>query len=134
MSLALQGTIDTNILLRFILKDVPDQFDKAKALIEGSTGPYYVSLLSIAEIVFILEGAGFNREEVKRNIDFLCGYPILYINRLVVLQALELYVSHPALSFIDACLAYEADAEYAPPLLTFDKKLAKQAPQAQLLK
>lgn len=132
MSLNLKGTLDTNILLRFILADVPAQHHKARLLIEQSKS-WHVSLLTIAEIVFILEGKGFTRIEVKQNIDVISSYQNLHFTRAVVHPALELYVTHPALSFIDSCLVFEAEVEHAQPLWTFDKKLAKQLPTAKLV-
>ncbi len=107
MSLALEGTLDTNILLRFLLADVPRQSVRARKLIERQTN-WHVSSLSIAEIVFVLEGMRFARKEIKQNIEVLSSYANLHIARAVIHPALELYVTHSALSFIDACLVYEA--------------------------
>jgi len=133
MSLALEGTLDTNVLLRFLLADVPAQSAKARRLIERPKN-WHVSLLSIAEVVFVLEGKGFTRTEIKQNIAVLSSYTNLYIARAIVHPALELYTTHPALSFIDACLVYEAAAQHAEPLWTFDQKLARQAVGAELVK
>lgn len=132
MSLALAGTLDTNILLRFLLADVPEQHTKAKRKIE-SNQLWYISNLSIAEIVFVLEGLGVPRDLVAKNLYLLSSYTNLYMNRQVIIPALDLYLSRPSLSFIDAALAYEAIAETATPLLTFDRKLANQAESAKLL-
>jgi predicted nucleic acid-binding protein len=132
MSLVLEGTLDTNILLRFLLGDVPKQSAEARKLIEQPR-IWHVSVLSIAEIVFILEGKGFSRSEIKQNIAVLSSYPNLYMARAIVDPALELYVTHPALSFIDTCLVHEASAEQADPLLTFDQKLARQVPGVELV-
>ena len=132
MSLAIDGTLDTNILLRFLLKDVQPQHQKAKKIVESSK-IWHISMLSIAEIVFVLTGIGFTRDEIKINIELLSNYSNLYMQRNIVLPALDLYATHPAISFMDACLAFESVAEYATPLWTFDRKLANQVPQAKLL-
>jgi predicted nucleic-acid-binding protein len=133
MGLVQAGTLDTNILLRFLLGDQPAQFARAKKLIIDEPRIWHISMLSIAEIVFVLEGMGFTRQEIKRNVDTLSGYRNLYFARAVATPALELYVRRPALSFIDACLVFEATAESAELLWTFDKKLARQAPATKLL-
>lgn len=132
MSKALSGSLDTNVLLRFLLGDVPDQHRQAKALI-NEPKIWHVSNLAIAEIVFVLESMNFTREEIKHNIDVLSSYTNLYIARSVIHPAMELYVSHASLSFVDACLAYDAAAEHALPLWTFDRKLARQTEEARLL-
>jgi predicted nucleic-acid-binding protein len=132
MGLGLNGTIDTNILLRFLLADDAVQYQAAKKLIERPT-LLWVSVLSIAELVFVLEGKGFSRLEIRENIMVLSSYKNLYLTRNIILPAIDLYVNHPALSFVDTCLAYESKEEYAEPLYTFDKKLAKQTPHTKLV-
>src|SRR5438477_8013960 len=119
MSRKLSGTLDTNILLRLILNDVPDHNKKAREIIERP-GTWHVSVLSIVEAVFVLEGKGFSRYEVKQNVDVICALPNISVNRDIIQPAIELYALHPSLSFVDACLAFEA--ETAQPLWTFDKK------------
>jgi uncharacterized protein len=132
MGAVYDGTLDTNVLLRFLLGDVPAQSEASKKIITGG-GPWYVSLLSVAEIVFVLEGLGFTRPEIKQNIEVLAACRSLSMHRSVALPALELFVLRPALSFIDACLPHEATAEDAAPLLTFDKKLARQTSVGKLV-
>jgi predicted nucleic-acid-binding protein len=132
MGLGLEGTLDTNILLRFLLADNAQQYRVARALIEKPK-LLHVSVLTIAEIVFVLEGKGFTRHEIKQNIEALSAYRNLYMSRAIIMPAAELYAKHPSLSFIDACLAYEAAQESAEPLYTFDKKLARQAPHTRLV-
>ena len=126
------GSLDTNILLRFLLADDARQSHQSQALIEASKS-LKVSILCIAEIVFIMEGKGFGRAAIWRNIETLSSVNNLQMPIGIILPATELYVKQPALSFIDACLAFEANAVSAEPLWTFDMKLAKQAPHTKLV-
>lgn len=126
------GSLDTNVILRFLLNDDKQQLKEAEKLII-SPKSFRVSLLSIAEAVFVMEGKGFDRTVIKENLEALCSVANLHILRLVVLSAALLYSQRPALSFVDACLAFEAEVESAEPLWTFDKKLAKQAPHTKLI-
>lgn len=132
MSLALEGTLDTNILLRFLLQDNAAQYLSARKVVEAPRN-LRISLLSLAEIVFILEGLELTRDEIRENIEKLASYRHLHMPRGIVVPALALWVAHPALSFVDCFLSIEAEAEHAQPLWTFDKKLAKQASAAKLV-
>lgn len=126
------GTLDTNLILRYLQGDVPEQYRLVARLLDSGT-PLYISLLSIAEAVYVFQGKGFARDAIRYNIERLLSYQNVDTDHQVVLPALELYANFPALSFVDACLAYEAEANQALPLWTFDKKLAKQAPNTELL-
>lgn len=61
---------------------------------------------------------------VKTNIDF---------NKSVISSALDLFVSHPKLSFVDCYLAVIAETSGETPLWTLDKKLATQSKAAKNL-
>lgn len=125
------GTLDTNIILRYLLVEKP-LYEQAKHLITRR-GTKRVSLLTLAEVVYILEGKKFTRQEISQNLLSLAALDTLDLPRAVVQPALEIYISRPAISFVDACLAFEADVTDASPLWTFDKKLANQVPHTRLV-
>ncbi len=126
------GSLDTNVLLRLILADDLKQNQQARRLFRQSK-TWHVSLLSIAEIVYILEGKGYARGEIKQSLEVLCGLSELHLAREVIWPAAQLYSAQPSISFVDACLPFEAAANSAEPLRTFDKKLAKHAPHTKLI-
>ncbi len=71
--------IDTNVFIRYLIRDVPRQFEKAKKLfsdIENQKIKGFVSILVINEIIWILE----NYYELKRP---------SYIPKLIKLFALK---------------------------------------------
>ena len=56
-------SIDTNVVLRFLLNDIPAQTSRAKRVL--STPPIYVSDVVVTEAVFVLEnGLGYARQYV----------------------------------------------------------------------
>ena len=128
MSLNVAGSLDTNIILRWIFNDVPNQTGKVDNLI-GSGDFLRVSNLAIAEVVYILEAKGFTRSEIRVVLNRLCSQLNLYIERAVIEPAVGLYEKHTSISFVDACLLYDATSSYAEPLYTFDKKLANEDPK-----
>jgi predicted nucleic-acid-binding protein len=125
-------SIDTNITLRLILRDVPEQLEKIFALIEKSK-PAEIAVADAVffECVWILTGPGykFGRELTAKLILGVAAIPQINANRTMLARATSAWVKHPAISFIDACLAAYAELNNAVPLLTFDRKLASALPE-----
>lgn len=126
-------SLDTNIVLRLLLKDVSHQYTQVIALLDASRD----NSLSIADAVFfecvwILSGSyyAFERELIGKLVLQITEIPQINCNQVMLQRAVPLYVAHPAISFIDAYLSVYAELNNAVPLLTFDKKLATQLPQA----
>ena len=125
-------SIDTNIVLRLLLRDAPDQLDKVNTLIDGAgQNSLAVADAVFLECVWILSGKmyGFDRELIAKLLLQVADMPQVNCNRAMLEKALPLYVKHTKISFIDACLSVYAELNNAQPLLTFDKKLALAMPQ-----
>lgn len=129
------GSLDANILLRLLLNDVPNQHDAVVKLLRSVTGQLAVSDTAIIEVVFVLCGKTYNftREQTLEAIGGLMKLKEINCNRTLFEKALPLFVKYPGLSFEDCCLATYAQLNDAVPLWTFDKKLAKQAPDVELI-
>lgn len=128
------GSLDTNILLRLLLDDVPDQHQVALRLFNETVGQLAVADTAIIEMVFVLERAyELTRPQVREAINGLLGSVKLNCNKGLFEDSLPLYVAHSALSFEDCCLATYAKLNNAEPLWTFDKKLAKQVAGTRLV-
>lgn len=128
--------IDTNIVLRCILGDVPAQRKKAAELLRQPGALHYLSSQAILECVYVLEVAmEIPRVEVADLLNFfLTRYSgCLEYDREMTKLAFPAYLANPKLSWVDSALAAEAEIRHREPLFTFDKKLAKQLPQAKLL-
>ncbi len=130
----LTGSFDTNVLLRLLLNDIPEQRIAVKKLLSQAANQFAVADTVIIELVFALDRHyGFSRLQIAEAIDGLMKLREINCNRTLFERALPLYIDHPSLSFEDCCLAIYAQLNDAEPLWTFDKKLANQAPSVTLI-
>jgi predicted nucleic acid-binding protein len=128
------GSLDTNVLLRALLNDIPAQHDAAKALIESPGVRYRVSDTALIELAFVLDRHyGFSRSDIAEALSGLTAHPKLSCNTDAITAAADAFVDCPALSFEDCYLAQSAREQNALPLWTFDSKLAAQSDFAELL-
>lgn len=127
--------IDTNILVRIITEDDPKMAKKAKKLFSHKDKLYVFDDSSMMEVVYVLSGSLYRRtrNQIAKGIKTAMLIPNLVCNKGVIEGALDLYVSHPKLSFVDCYLATVAEASGELPLWTFDHKFATQCPIAKEL-
>lgn len=128
--------IDTNIVLRCILGDVPEQRKKVAEFLRKSSVLHYLSNQAILECIYVMEIAlEIPRQEVADLMTFfLTRYgDVLEYDRDMTAIAFPYYIEHPKLSWADCALAAESEVQHHKPLYTFDKKLARQLPQAEML-
>ena len=129
-------SIDTNIILRCIMNDVPGQREKVLELLYTPKTVHYVEDLALAEVLYALENFYLLERDdaVERLAMFLARFDgFISYNRGLTSLAFPYYLDHPKLSFYDCCLASYAELKHREPLFTFDKKLAQQLPQAKVL-
>ena len=129
--------VDTNVFLRFFVKDVVSQYEKARALFERAEEgkvKLETSELVIAEIVWVLESFyGFARKEVTEVIATLLASRNLKIaNHARISEAVRLYASGN-MDFVDACnIAYIKSKGYTK-IATFDSKHFKKVEGISIL-
>ena len=130
-----EGSLDTNVLLRALLNDIPEQHLLAKTLIEKPGARYCVADTALIELVFVLERHyRFNREQIADALEGLVMHPKLSCNKSVLLQSAKSFIVHRSLSFEDCYLAQCAKETGSTPLWTFDKRLASQCEEAEQIK
>lgn len=119
------GSLDTNVLLRLILGDIPTQAEAVEKLLKpGSL--FDVSDITIIEMIFVLEKIyKLPRTLIQENIFTIINHPSITCNRKLFSQTLPLYTGNPKLSIIDCALTKYAELSKAIPLYTFDTALAK---------
>src|SRR3990167_5670852 len=123
----------TNVLLRWLLEDIKEQTKIATRIISSGKS-FYISDMAISEVVFVLERVvKADRKVIADNIYKILAQENFNCNRLLIKPATELYIQHLNLSFVDCCLAVQAELNNTTPLYTFDKKLAAQLKSAKLL-
>lgn len=116
--------IDTNVLVRLIVRDDPEQVRSAEAFVAGGA---WVSHLALAETMWVLD-AVYERSaaQIASALDLLLNHKNLSLQDAdVVGAALEQFKRRPALGFSD-CLTLEIARKAGHvPLGTFDKDLAR---------
>ncbi len=101
------GFLDTNILLRYILQDYPDQVPACNELFDGiEAGEYSVQTLDtvIFECVFTLSGRyEMPRDVVAHGLGLLLSLPgILLPSKEIYPEVFDLWVNTRRLSYADA--------------------------------
>ena len=124
--------LDTNCLLSLIL---PGREPQAKKVIEIlSKFECHVSDLVVNEIEFILSKAcNLPRVIVAENLLTLINLDNINCNRNLFNKVISVYKERPALSFVDISIAIQSELNNTTPLYTFDRKLANQRQEAELL-
>src|SRR5258708_21122204 len=119
----LTGSLDTNVVLRLLLNDIPEQHMAAKKLVEQARGQLAVADTVVIEVVFALNRYyGFSRSQIAEAVAGFMEFQEISCNRALFERALPLYVDRPGLSFEDCCLTIYAQLNDAEPLWTFDMK------------
>jgi predicted nucleic-acid-binding protein len=115
---------DTNLLVRIIVRDDPDQTIAAKAFVEKGV---WVSHLALAETTWVLSRTySFSSSEIVAVIElFLAHANVTLQDPDVVSAALEHFRNKPALGFSDCLMLEIARKAGHLPLGTFDRKLAR---------
>lgn len=94
----------------------------------------HVSDLVVSEIEFILSKAcKLPRAIVAENLLTLVNLDNISCNRNLFNKVIPVYKERPALSFVDISIAIQSGLNNTTPLYTFDRKLANQRQEAELL-
>ena len=113
--------IDANVVLRYLLQDIEELFNKAVEVIE--TEEIYMPNEVMAEVVYVLEKVyKVDRKAIEQALVNLILYTNISLNNKdLVKTALQLF-SNRRLDFVDTLLfAYNKVEDYE--IITFDKKL-----------
>jgi predicted nucleic-acid-binding protein len=124
--MAERAFVDTNLFLRYLTNDVPEQADAVEALlIQAETGELRLvtSKLVIAEIVWTLESFyKKSKVEVRDFVLALLNTEGLDVEaRDQVLQA-AIWYEEKNVDFIDACIAAQLFDEGPDAIYTFNRK------------
>jgi len=123
--------IDTNVLVRLIARDDPEQTALAEAFIHGGA---WTSTLALAEATWVLVKVyEFSAKDLAISIEMLLDHrDVVLQDPEAVAAALELFRAKPALGFSDCLMLSLARKAGHLPLGTFDRNLAR-TPGAQKL-
>jgi predicted nucleic-acid-binding protein len=120
--------LDTNVLVRYLTRDDPDQYRAAKSFLESECtqeNPGYVSAIVLCELVWVLTGTyNASKAEVARVIDQLLRTRQLQIeHRDRVRQALQEFESGTA-DFADCLIGHLHQEVGCTQTVTFDRSAA----------
>jgi predicted nucleic-acid-binding protein len=122
--------LDTNIVLRFLLKDDPVQTPQARALLRSLTPkqPGWIGIATILEIAWVLsKSKALSREFVAKAItDLLSLDSVTVENGDAVAWAAQNFRSTKA-DFADCLIAASARAAGCSKTVTFDQVAARDA-------
>lgn len=120
--------VDTNVLVRLLIRDNSDQYEKAASMFESAaTGNLKLLLLPvvIAEVCFVLESFyKRNRTEISESLEVILSQQWLRVEQREVLT--ELWPDYlSGLHFVDSFInTYRQIHEIE--LLSFDRRLTKK--------
>jgi predicted nucleic-acid-binding protein len=116
--------VDTNALVRLMVRDNAAQVKKAESFIESGA---WVSHLVLAETLWVLD-AVYERspDQIATAVELLLNHTSLTVQDAdVVTLALDAFRARPSLGFSDCLVLEIARRAGHIPLGTFDKTLAK---------
>ena len=122
------SSIDTNVMVRYLVGDDAEQAEAARALLDGLTSddPGFICREVVIEIAWVLERSyGFARARVAEALmDLTASDSILVENPDDVAAAAHLY-RQGGVGFSDLMVLSVAERAGATPLYTFDRRLAR---------
>ena len=116
--------VDTNVLVRLVTRDDPQQVQAAESFIEKGA---WVSQLVLAEATWVLSAAyGRSAAEIATAVDMLLSHQQLAIDAPdTVAAALATFRERPSLGFSDCVILEIARKAGHLPLGTFDRSLGR---------
>jgi predicted nucleic acid-binding protein len=119
----LRTFVDSNVLVRHLTGDPPDQTKRATAFLRAAEELILVDLV-VAEVVYVLESVyAVERERVAELVRAIVGFPPVVVpDRLLLLRALEIYEQH-GIHFAESYLAACAEATGVGVVVSFDRAI-----------
>lgn len=119
----LSAFVDSNVLVRHLTGDPPDQAKRATAFLRGGESLILVDLVA-AEVVYVLESVyEVERERVAELVRAIVGFPaVLVPDQPLLLRALEIYEQY-RIHFAESYLAACAEASGVGAVASFDRDI-----------
>jgi predicted nucleic-acid-binding protein len=116
--------VDTNVVVRLVVRDDPAQVEAAEEFISSGA---WLSHLVLAEASWVLNAVyGLNPDQIARALDMLLTHKHFTVQDAdLVACALDQFRKRPSLGFSDCLVLEIARKPGYLPLGTFDRDLAK---------
>jgi predicted nucleic-acid-binding protein len=122
--------LDTNVIIRYVVQDDPDQAAIATTLIEQLTAddPGFITVISIVEIVWVMSASyALTRDQISFFLEKLLSTQALRIDRAEdIWRALRIYQASKA-DFADCLIERIASSAGCSQTVTFDVRASKAA-------
>ena len=121
----MKAVLDTNVLVRHLTADPPEQAARATAFLAGAE-ELLLSDIVVAELVYALETVyRVERGQVAELVRAVIAFPaIVVLDEVLLLRALELY-ERESLDFITAYLASRAERSGVGAVASFYRSLER---------
>ena len=122
------NALDTNVLVRFLVRDNPEQAEAARALLEGLTtdNPGFICREVMLEVVWVLERSyRFSREQIADIVIELIDTDTLVIEDDNDVAQCAIAYRQGSADFSDLLILAAANRVGAQPLHTFDRRLSR---------
>ena len=120
--------LDTNVLVRYLVDDDPQQAEAARVLLAGLTAerPGFVCREVAVELVWVLHRAcGFSRDRIAAVLEELIGTEELEFEAVDDVARAAFSFRRGGAGFSDLMIAAAAKRRGANPLYTFDRQAAQ---------
>ena len=120
--------LDTNVLVRYLVRDDPDQAEAARVLLEGLTigRPGFICREVAIEVVWVLERVyKFTRTQIANVLIELASTDSLVVEAPDDVTHAALAYGRGEADFSDLMILSAAQRSGAMPLHTFDRRLAR---------
>jgi predicted nucleic-acid-binding protein len=126
MSASGMRAVDTNVVVRLLMRDNAEQTSAAERFIEAGA---WVPILALAETVWVLESVyGFGAKDLITAVEMLLDHDKLVLQYSdAVAASRDMFRAQPTLDFMDCLILELARAAGHGPLGTFDRKLGRIA-------
>lgn len=122
--------IDTNVLVRFLVKDDAQQAAAAKALFDARSArgePIRIGLVVLAETAWVLRSRyGVGRNELSRVLDELIEDPLIDLQDEAAVSVASREFGESVLEFADLLIAAVNDLHGCSTTMTFDRRATRR--------
>jgi predicted nucleic-acid-binding protein len=128
--------VDTNVLIRFLVDDDPDQNARARAFLSARSfsDPAFVSAITLAETVWVLtRRLKFPVGTVAKILRELLASEGLIVEHAEELGAIVFGEADPGADIADYLIAWSGAAAGCSRTVTFDRRAASGVPGMELL-
>ena len=122
-------SLDTNILIRFLVRDDENQAYKVKKLLEKAEKEgisFFITIPVILELIYVLSSVyNYSKKEILNAIESMIAMQIFIFENITVIQNLIIVGRKTKFDLEDLLIGIIAQESGCETTITFDKKASK---------